>query len=219
MTRIEDDALVLDHRPFRDRDLLISVLTADTGLVRGVLRRARGGKRPQAAAAQILSLVRISGLTRRGAELATFSRIELKTSSFPLAGNLERAAAAAVVCELLLTFCPDGEPAPRRFRLGVSLLEGLLGGADPDGVVAYTQFWILQLAGVLPEIQETNLDPRGRRFLNDCRAQPISKLSSAPPGRTAQWLDRRSREEAERPLMALDFYRKAQGTDEWARSR
>jgi recombinational DNA repair protein (RecF pathway) len=215
--RIEYDALVLDHHPYKDRHLLVSLLTAEIGLVRGVLRRARGGKTPQAAAAQILSLVHVTGFSTRHAELATFHQLELTTSSYPLANNLERAAAAAVVCELMLTFCPAGEPAPRRFRLARSLLEGLLEGVDPSIAIAYAQFWSLSLAGLLTPIEELPLGSEGRRFLNWCRSQPITGGFPAVPRRTAQWLDRRTRDEAERQLKALDFYRTAEGTAEWKR--
>ena len=173
----------------------------------------------QAAAAQILSLVQIKGFRSRHAELATFNGLELASSSYPLATDLARAAAAAVVCELLLTFCPAGEPAPRRFRLGVSLLEGLLAGVEPATGIAYAQFWILMLAGVLPDLDETHLDSNGRRWLRGCRARPVGEISSPPPRRTAQWLDRRTRDESERQLRALDFYRKAEGTTEWEQSQ
>jgi len=215
--RIEYDALVLDHHPFKDRHLLLSLLTAEAGLVRGVLRRARGGKTPQAAAAQILSLVYVTGFSTRNAELATFNQLELTTSSYPLAKDLERAAAAAVVCELMLTFCPAGEPAPRRYRLARSLLEGLLEGVEPSIAIAYGQFWSLALAGLMPPTEETRLGSEGSRFLYWCRSQPITGGVSAVPRRTAQWLDRRTREEAERQLKALDFYRTSEGTAEWMR--
>ena len=44
MPTIEDQALVLDHHPFGDRHLVLAVLTHRSGVQRGILRRARGGK-------------------------------------------------------------------------------------------------------------------------------------------------------------------------------
>jgi recombinational DNA repair protein (RecF pathway) len=217
MGQFEHDALVLDHHPYKDRHLLLSLLTAETGLLRGVLRRARGGKTPQAAAAQTLSLVHVTGYSTRNAELATFNQLESVTSSYPLAKDLERAAAAAVVCELMLTFCPAGESAPRRFRLARSLLDGLLEGVEPSIAIAYGQFWSLALAGLLPPVEETPLGSEGSVFFHWCRSQPVTGGASTVPTRTAQWLDRRTREEAERQLKALDFYRTSQGTAEWKR--
>ena len=150
--RADSEALVLDSLPYADRHLLLSVLTAERGVVRGVARGARGGKTPSAAAAQVLSLVRIEIFQGAHAELATFRRLELIESSYPLAATLERFAAASAVAELLLTFCPPYEPAERAFRLGRMVLAGLLGGVPPEIAVAYTAQWTLALAGLLPAL-------------------------------------------------------------------
>jgi hypothetical protein len=99
---IEDEALVLDHHPFGDRHLVLTVLTHRSGVQRGVLRRARGGKAPTAAAAQIMSLVHVGMFQKPEAELATYRHLDLVTSSFPLTRELGRSAAAAVVAELLI---------------------------------------------------------------------------------------------------------------------
>ncbi len=211
MGLIDDDAVVLDSQRYRDRHLLVTLLTGRVGVVRGVLRKARGGKAPQAAAAQVLSLVHVTGAIGRRAELATFHQLDLVTSSYPLATELERSAAAAVVAELLATFCPLEEPAPRRFRLGVSLLKGLLSGSDPDTVIAYAQFWMLALGGVLPIPDEPGWGEPESEFLSACRQSNVSDLPARVPTRVALWLDRRVRSEAERPLRALDFFRSMGG--------
>ena len=209
MAIIDDEALVLDHHPFRDRHLILAVLTHHHGVQRGVLRRARGGKAPPAAAAQILSLIQVSLYQKATADLATFRHIDLLTSSFPLASDLARSTASAVVAELLLTFCPPGEPAERSFRLGVSCLDALLEGKEADTVVSYAEFWSLALGGVLPppEAIATALGERGQVFLVSCRRQPVREAPSAVPPDAAGWLDQRVREEAERPMRALSFYR------------
>jgi len=210
---IDDEALVLDHHPFRDRHLILAVLTRHHGVQRGVLRRARGGKAPPAAAAQILSRIQVSLYQKASAELATFRHIDLVTSSYPLASDLARSPAAAVVADLLLTFCPPGEPVERSFRLGVSCLEALLGGKETDTVVSYAEFWCLALGGVLPppEAVMTALDEAGQAFLASCRQRPLRDAPSAVPKDATIWLDQRVREEAERPLRALSFYRALAG--------
>jgi len=209
MPVIDDEALVLDHHPYRDRHLIVSVLTANHGLVRGVLRSARAGKAPTAGSVQVLSRVRLSTFRKPQAELATFQRVELLTSSFPLASDLRRSAAAAVVAELLISFCPLDEPAPRRYRLGVTALDSLLAGADTDRVVAYAQFWVLQLGGLMPPFEELEGDPNPDElaFLVACRRLALPELSLVVPATVARRLDSMVRAEAERPLRALQFYR------------
>jgi len=206
---IEDEALVLDHHPFGDRHLVLTVLTHRWGVQRGVLRRARGGKAPTAAAAQIMSLVQVGLFQKPEAELATYRYLDLVTSSFPLTRELDRSAAAAVVAELLMTYCPPAEPSQRAFRLGVSCLEALLAETPSDTVVAYAEFWILTLGGVLPPgttIAET-LDRDSAGLLSAFRNKAVKEVPATVTPIVSQWLDSRVREEAERPLRALSFYR------------
>lgn len=206
---IEDDALVLDHYPFGDRHLILTVLTHFSGVQRGVFRRARGGKAPAAAAAQILSLVHVGLYQRPDAELATYRHVDLLTSSYPLTRELGRSAAAAVVAEMLATFCPPAEPSEKAFRLGVSCLEALLGEVPADTVVAYAEFWVLVLGGVLPagsQIAEA-LDHGDVGLLAAFRESRVTDVSETVSSSVSSWLDRLVREEAERPLHALGFYR------------
>ena len=210
MPVIDDDALILDHHPYRDRHLIVSALTANHGVVRGVLRSARGGKAPLAGSIQVLSKVRLSCFRKPHAELSTFQRIDLLTSSFPLAADLRRSASGAVVAELLTTFCPPDEPAPRRFRLGVAALDALLAGDDVDRVIAYVQFWVLQLGGLMPPAEELDGDPSTEElvFLMACRRVPLADLDLAVPAAAAERLDGMVRSEADRALRALSFFRK-----------
>jgi DNA repair protein RecO len=205
---IEDEALVLDHHPFGDRHLILTVLTHRSGVQRGVLRRARSGKAPAAAAAQILSLVHVSLFQRPQAELATYRHLDLVTSSYPLTRELGRTAAAAVVSELLTTFCPPAEPSEKAFRLGLTCLEGLLSGIPVDTVVAYAQFWMLALGGVLPSGSDI-VESLGESNASTLAAYRQKKLevSGRPPAPVCKWLDGLVREEADRPLRALRFYR------------
>lgn len=205
----DDDALILDHHPFKDRHLIVSALTPSYGVIRGVLRSARGGKTPLAGSVQILSKIRMSFFRKPQADLATIQRVDLLTSSYPLAGDIRRSTAGAVVAELLQTFCPQEEPAPRRYRLGISALEALLSGCDPDRVVAYAQFWVLQLSGLMPQPGELDGSPSADElaFLIACRRIAVADLDLEVPPAAARRLDSMVRDQAERSLQALSFYR------------
>jgi DNA repair protein RecO len=206
---IEDEALVLDHRPFGDRHLVLTVLTHRFGVQRGVLRGARGGKAPIAAAAQIMSRVHVSLFQKPEAELATYRHLDLVTSSFPLSRDLGRSAAAAVVAELLATYCPPAEPSERAFRLGASCLEALLEETPADTVVAYAEFWVLALGGVLPQgdaITET-LGREDAGLLASFRNKVVKEVPTSVSPSVSRWLDGQVRNEAERPLRALSFFR------------
>ncbi len=209
MPSADDDALVLDHHRFKDRHLIVSLLTANHGVVRGVLRSARGGKAPLAGSVQVLSVVRLSFFRAPQAELATISRVDLLTSSYPMSGDLARSAAAAVVAELLFAFCPPEEPAPRRYRLGVTALDALLAGADPDRVVAYVQFWVLRLGGLMPPLEELqgNSSADELAFIVACRGLNLADFDLTVPDAIVRRLDLMVQSEADRQLKALRFYR------------
>jgi DNA repair protein RecO len=209
MPIIEDQALILDHHRFRDRDLVVSMLCRSHGVQRGVLRRARGGRTPTAASTQVLSRVHATLFHKPTAELATIQSIELEVSSYPIANHLGRSAAGAAVAELLTTFCPPAEPMERAFRLGCAALEALLAEADPDCVVAYVQFWLLLLSGLFPPVAalEDDLTSDDAAFLERCRRLPLKDISVDVPRGVGRWLDRLVRSEAERPLRALSFMR------------
>lgn len=184
MPLIDDDALILDSFPFRERHLILTALTRSHGTVRGVLRGARAGKVPLTSASQVLSLVRLSAKLSTRTDLATFRQITLLRSSFPLAATLERAAAAAVVAELLVTFCPLAEPSELQFRLGVAALDGLLEGVEPETVVAYAQAWTLELAGVLPPLDRCSSCGSALTAAPRVRTDDVHPLcpACAPPG-------------------------------------
>ncbi len=238
MTDFTDEGLVLDTLNYRDRDLLLSVLTPHYGVVRGVFRRARGGRAPRAAATQLLSQVQCTIHQSATAELADFRDIDPITSSFGLTSDLKATTAAAAVAELLQVFCPPGEPAFRRYRLGVAILKALLGNVSPDGALAYTQLWLLKLGGFLPPLASCShcgaqlidsavistpeeglhcqtctpsgqiLDRRDLDALRSWIQAPPSDISGDPPPALRKWLDRISQDAAERRLKALDFHRR-----------
>jgi hypothetical protein len=126
-----------------------------------------------------------------------------------LARDLATSAAGSVVAELLATYCPLGEPSERSFRLGVAALEALLSGRPATVVVAYVQYWTLALGGVLadPESITGDIGRRDADFLAACRRQSITDIVGPVPTAAARWLDQRVRDEAERPLRALIFFR------------
>ncbi len=146
-------AIVLDQRPFRDRHRILAVLAHEHGLLRGVWRGASGRRNPGGAAGEVLSRVHFTAYEKPGAEMVTFDSVDLERSSYPLARSLEEAGAAAVVAELMLTFCVEGQPDPRHYRLANAALEALLAGVSPVAVVAYSQLWVVTLGGVRPDLE------------------------------------------------------------------
>jgi DNA repair protein RecO (recombination protein O) len=147
-----DEAFVLTRYPFRERDLVVVLLTRRSGQARMVARRARTLRSSQATAMEPLALIRVEYFERPGAELATLHEASVVRSGFPLAADPPAWAAGQVVAELALLYCPPGQRAEAAFRLVDRCLVCLLDGHEPESVAWYAEFWFLKLAGVFPEL-------------------------------------------------------------------
>lgn len=198
-----DEAFVLTRYPFRERDLVVVLLTRGSGQVRIVARRARTLRSSQATAMEPLALIRVTYFERAGAELATLDEAEVVRSAFALAGNPPAWAAAQVVAELALLYCPPGQRVEPAFRLVDRCVSCLLDGHEPASVAHYAELWFLKLAGVFPELDRCGVCgvdlPAGPRVFD-----PVEKSFTCPehrPSRSevkisaagARWLQRASR--------------------------
>lgn len=152
MTLHEDDAIVLTRHAFRERDWVVVALTRGAGQVRLVARRARSLRSGQTQALEPLAVVRLGYHERHGSELATLHEVALLRSAFSLAAMPEAWAAAQVVAELALLYCPQGQRAEEPFRLVDHCLQYLSEGGDPLATVHYAELWFLRLSGVLPSL-------------------------------------------------------------------
>jgi len=148
----EDDAIVLTRHAFRERDWVVVVLARGSGQVRLMARRARSLRSGQGQSLEPLAVVRLSYFERHGAELATLHEVSLIRSGFELAAQPEAWAAAQVVAELALVYCPQGQRAEEPFRLVDHCLQHLASGGDPLATVHYAELWFLRLSGVLPAL-------------------------------------------------------------------
>lgn len=239
MGSFETTGLVIHRRDYRDRDLLLSVLTPERGTLRGVFRGARGGRAPQAVVAELLSLVHAQCYRGPHAELLNFRQMEVEISSYPLATDFSRASAAAVVAEALHLFCPPEEPAPRRFRLGKAVLAALLDSMEPRSAIVYTQFWLFRLSGLMPNLKSCSacggsleggmvladygegclcrdcapegqsLDPRSLELLQIYEKHPPGPSLPKTTPALASWIDLRIRILVDRPMKALDFFNRS----------
>lgn len=198
MPRRSDEAFVLVRYPFRERDLVVAVLTRSSGLVRVLARRARGPRSPFAGMLEPLALLRITFFERRRSELGTLDEVALVRSAFPLSSRPVAWAAGQVLAELALTFSPPGQRVEASFRLLDRCVVALLAGRDPRMVVDYASLWTVRLAGVLPDLDHCGAcgrelppgdlvyDRSGQTFV--CSDHPAPGGRLAVSGRARLWL-------------------------------
>ncbi len=198
-----DEAFVLARYPFRERDLVVVLLTRASGQVRLVARRARTLRSSQATAMEPLAHIRVAYFERPHSELATLNEADVLRSAFPLAANPQAWAAGQVVAELALLYCQPGQRAEAAFRLVDRCLARLLDRHEPESVAWYAELWFLKLGGVFPELDRCGVcgatladgarvfDPVEKRFTCQDHRPAHSAVRISAAG--IRWLQRASR--------------------------
>ncbi len=147
------EAIILHTLPARERDKLVVFLTPEHGKRKGWAYGARSLKSRFGAALEPLAKVRIGFIERESDEVVRIESVDLIRSLFPAQQNLASSIAASYIAETVDTFAQSGDPAELIYRLLDRTTEALLEGAAPLPVVAYTEVWILRLAGTFPSLR------------------------------------------------------------------
>ena len=137
---------------------MVSFLTRDQGMLRGVAKRARRSKSSFGAGLERLSHVRMAYFQRETRELVNLDSCELIHSQFGLVSDYWAGVALDYLAEVSEQLLPAAEPNEKFFRLLVAVLESLQpAGAEGDAgrvwrAVAYFSLWAVRLSGWLPEL-------------------------------------------------------------------
>ena len=149
----ESEAIVLRTYPLREADLLVTLFTRLEGKVRGVARSAKKSRRRFGGALEPLTFVRAFYEDRERQELARLDACEVLESPLASEVSYSRAAALALIAELLEELLPDREANDAVFRLSLSVL-GRLRGPNIWMPVTYFELWLTRLVGLLPDLSE-----------------------------------------------------------------
>ena len=184
MTLLSTTAFILRVDALSEKDVALTLLTRDAGVVRAALRGARRRFR-RGALIELLTEVSVTLFQKEGADLARADGLELVRSAFGLASRAETAMLLPYVAESLSTFLPEGEAAPEAYRLARHVLDALEEGAPPDLAARYFEAWLLRIAGLLPGGTACascgrDLATGGARF--DAELPGLVGNECAPPG-------------------------------------
>lgn len=184
MSLVSTTAFILRVDVLSEKDVALTLLTRDAGVVRAALR---GGRRRfrRGVLVELLTEVSVTLFRKEGADLARADGLELVKSSFSLASRPETAMLLPYVAESLATFLPEAEEAPEAYRLARHVLDALEEGAPADLAARYFEAWLLRLAGLLPGGAECaccgrDLSSGGARF--DAELPGLVGNECAPPG-------------------------------------
>jgi len=152
------EAIVLRTYPFKEADLVVSFLTRDQGILRGVARRARRPKSPFGSGLERLSQVRMSYFQRETSELVNLDSCDLVVSQFRVLADYRAAVALDYFAEVTEQLLPPAEPNERFFRLLMTVLEHMRAGVSSGlsgnvwRAAAYFSLWAARLSGFLPDL-------------------------------------------------------------------
>lgn len=173
MALVSGTGFILRLDPISEKDLAVSILVRGRGVVRGVVRGARGNAR-KASALQLLTEVSVTIYRREGAELARFDSIEIVQSAFHLAARAETAMLLPYLAEHLLTFVPDSDPGEEIYRLTRHVLDALSEGSGADLAARYFEVWLLRFAGLLPD--PDGIPQAAREVVAAVQRSPLPRL-------------------------------------------
>ena len=169
--------------PFHEADLLVSLLTREQGVVKGVARHAMRSRRRFGGALEPGTHVMAHYTARPKEDLVRLDSFEIVWSPLSAPVDYRRTAALQLVVEVLEQALPEMAPEDNVFRLALTVLQGLgtmeqrleeepsgcrAQGAEGGGsvwlAVTYFCVWMSRLMGWWPELGHCavcGLDLRG----------------------------------------------------------
>jgi DNA repair protein RecO (recombination protein O) len=141
------DALILRTYALGESDRIVVFLTRDRGKKRGVAKNARASRRRFGGALEPMTCGRVAYRERERRDLVHLSYVEPFRS--PLAAvDREALGYVGYFAELVDEWAPEADPNEPLYRLGVSVVEALAGGAAANPLARYFEYWLLRLQGV-----------------------------------------------------------------------
>ena len=145
------DALVLRERKLDEQDRLLTLLSAEQGIITAYAKGAGRMKGSMAGAAELLCYSHFVLFQNRDRCLA--DRAEANTLFFGIRGNLEKLTLATYFAQLCCELIPENEPAAEELRLMLNTLYYLeQGKLPPLQLKAILELRLLTLTGYMPDL-------------------------------------------------------------------
>lgn len=151
MIRITAPGLVIKEQSIGESDRLITVLTAQYGLVRAFSRGAKKTKSKKLAATSLLAYGEFTFAKTK--EAYSVEDALVKEVFFELRQDVKKIALAQYFCQLANEFCDEGYESEEILRLFLNALWLLKGNKKtPDFIKAVVEFRLMSLSGYMPAL-------------------------------------------------------------------
>lgn len=151
MTKISASGLVIREQSVGEYDRLITVLTAQYGLVKAFSRGAKKAKSKKLSATALLTYSEFTFTKTKDAYAV--DEAEVQEVFFELRQDVTKMALAQYLCELAYEFCEEDYESEEILRLFLNALYLLkTEKKSPAFIKAVTEFRLMTLAGYMPNL-------------------------------------------------------------------
>jgi DNA repair protein RecO (recombination protein O) len=148
----ETEAIVLRTYRLGEADKIASLFTRHLGRLRAVARGALRPKSRYGGTLEPLSYVRLWIFDRENRDLLHLNSVEIIESFFTMQKDYRVQLAAQYLAEVGERLLPEREVNERIFRLFLAVLRALKHGGEVNRPLLYFDYWMLRLAGFLPDL-------------------------------------------------------------------
>lgn len=148
----ESQAIVLAGQKLGEADTLVTLLTLDHGLLKGVARGARGMKSRFGSALQPFSYGHAILFGARTGVLRRVNQVDAIHSFQALREDFDRLTWAAAMVNAARTLLPEEQPSRETFALLLRALQVLEAGDDGARVVVFFLLALLRATGYQPRV-------------------------------------------------------------------
>lgn len=187
------EALVLRERKLDEQDRLLTLLTADQGIITAYAKGARRMKGSMVSATELLCYSHFVLFQNR--ERCFADKAEADTIFFGIRQSLPKLSLATYFCQLCCELIPEQQPAAEELRLALNTLYCLEADKLPPlQLKAIFELRLLSLSGYMPDLVACHLcgelhegqlwfDPvNGAVVCGDCAPPDRTMLISLSPG-------------------------------------
>lgn len=149
--RLNTKGLILKEQNIGEADKLVTVMTADMGVIRAFVRGAKSIKSKKASATGLLCYSSLS--LYNGKDSYVIDEAECIEVFFGLRSDIEKLSLAQYFAELALELTPDGADAGEYLRVILNSLYMLSNGKRPQSQLkAITELRLLSMSGYMPSL-------------------------------------------------------------------
>lgn len=151
--RSTTQGLIIKEQTVGEKDKLVTVLTADMGVIRAFVKGAKNIRSPKGAATQLLCYSQLVVYSGKNKDTLIIDEAKTLDMFVKLRRNVENMCLAQYFCELAPHLCPHGQPADKCLKV---ILNGLYllseGKRHPLLIKACVEMRLMSYAGYQPQL-------------------------------------------------------------------